>query len=62
MKAPPRPNPLTDELSDEAKTALAQVFALLRKQFGAARDPSLAPDRRQRRGYERRQPATRRGW
>ena len=32
-----RPNPLTDELSPEAKAELAAVFAALKEQFGPLR-------------------------
>lgn len=37
---PPRPNPLTDELSDEAKAELAAQFRELAKEF-----PSMNVDR-----------------
>ena len=33
MQAQPRPNPITDELSDEAKAALAKTFEALRQHY-----------------------------
>ena len=32
--AAPRPNPLTDELSDEAKQELAAIFAAMKQRYG----------------------------
>ena len=48
------PNPLTDELSAEAKAELAAIFADMRRRLDAIWEPPRKPWRRQ--------PFERRGW